>query len=159
MKRTLLYALVVVCGIGCFPFSSVGQTGNADEEAPPFACPLREAKAHVDSASLRLFGSQDLKLIISSQTDSLVKSTADAVITAVQKEADGSYEIVFNYEDFWFWLSGIEQPLVRPQQRVKKGEPIGKLHPGAKLEILLFDFETPADPLEYLPCFPAPPSN
>ena len=159
MIRTLLFSIIVVSGISLIPASTQAQTGSSDEEVPAFACPLRDAKAHVDSAALRLFGSQDLKLIISSATDSLVKSTADAVITAVQKEEDGSYEIVFNYEDFWFWLSGIEQPLVRPQQRVKKGEPIGKLHPGAKLEILLFDFETPADPLDYLPCFPKAPSN
>jgi hypothetical protein len=159
MIRTLLFSVIVVCGISLIPGIGNAQTGVSDADAPVFACPLRDAKAHVDSAALRLFGSQDLKLIISSQTDSVVKSTADAVITAVQKEADGSYEIVFNFEDFWFWLSGIEQPLVRPQQRIKKGEPIGKLHPGAKLEILLFDFETPADPLEYLPCFPKAPSN
>lgn len=159
MKRTLVPAIVVVCSIVLFPLSTKAQTGNGEGESPRFACPLREARAHVDSVALKLYGSQDLKLIISSTADSLVKSTADAVITAVQRETDGSYEIVFNYEDFWFWLSGIHEPLVRPQQRVKKGDPIGKLKPGAKLEILLFDFETPADPLEYLPCFPAPASN
>ncbi|MCR6719884.1 MAG: M23 family metallopeptidase [Chitinophagaceae bacterium] len=82
-----------------------------------------------------------------------MKSCADGIVATVQRDPDGTYGIVYSYEDFWFWISGVQQPLVRAQQRIKKGEVIGKLTPGVKLEILLFDFETPADPAAYLPCF------
>lgn len=151
--RTLLILMVVVCSNMMLPSELFSQTNN--EEAPSFACPLLQATRHADSASMRYAGSEERKLIISSATDSLVKSCADGVISAVQREPDGTYEIVYNYEDFWFWISGIQQPMVRAQQRIKKGQSIGKLTPGAKLEILLFDFETPADPAEYMECFGA----
>lgn len=144
--RTLISS-IIICGSLLFAANSFAQG------SPKFACPLSDARFHVDSAAAKYAGSEEIKLIISSDSDSLVKASADGVISAVQREPDGTWSIVYNYEDFWFWLSGIQQPLVRMQQRVKKGQAIGKLAVGAQLEILLFDFETPADPMEFLPCF------
>ena len=147
--RTLFLSIVVVCG-NLLCYSSL--RAQTAEDVPAFTCPLMQAVRHTDSAALRYEGSEERKLIISSPTDSLVKACADAVISTVQREADGTYGIVYSYEDFWFWVSGVQQPMVRAQQRVKQGQPIGRLLPGAKLEILLFDFETPVDPAEYLRC-------
>lgn len=124
--------------------------GGANELT--FACLLNKAQLHVDSASIRMYGTEERKMIISSETDSLVKAPASGVVYTVQRDSDGSYDIVFSHEDFYFWLSGIQKPLVRARQNLEKGQPLGVLRTGAKLEILLFENETPADPAEYLPC-------
>lgn len=150
--RTLFLIVVAVCSN--LLFSSVSFSQTDDIEIPSFACPLNDTKRLVDSVGIRYTGGEERKLVISSATDSLVKSCADGVVSAIQRDPDGTFEIVYNYDDFWFWISGVQQPLVRVQQRIKKGQVIGKLNPGARLEILLFDFETPTDPADYLPCFP-----
>lgn len=128
-------------------------SASAQDDSTAFSCPLQQARLHIDSASMKMAGTaQDLKMILSSDTDSLVKATADAVVFAVQRQADGTYEIVYSHEDYYFWVSGIDKPLVRAQQRVSRRQAIGTLAPGKKLEILLFEFETPVDPADYLPC-------
>jgi len=42
--------------------------------------------------------------------------------------------------------------MVRKDQKVKAGDPIGHLLPGQKIELLLYDFETPVDPKKYMTC-------
>jgi hypothetical protein len=49
-------------------------------------------------------------------------------------------------------LSGLSKPVVKKNQKIKMGEPIGYLHPGEKIELLLYDFETPLDPKKYMKC-------
>jgi hypothetical protein len=41
---------------------------------------------------------------------------------------------------------------VRKDQKVKTGDTIGHLLPGQKIELLLYDFETPVDPKKYMNC-------
>jgi hypothetical protein len=81
-----------------------------------------------------------------------VKACADAVISVVQKDEEGKMEIVFYHKNYWFWLSGVSKAVVRKDQKVKAGEVIGHLQPGEKLELLLYDFETPMDPKKYMKC-------
>ena len=56
------------------------------------------------------FGTKELKIVLTSLTDTLVKACTDAVISTIQKEADdGTWEIVFYHKDYWFWLSGLSK--------------------------------------------------
>ncbi len=97
-------------------------------------------------------GPKEMKIVLSSATDTLVKACADAVISVVQKDEEGKTEIVFYYKNYWFWLSGLSKAVVRKDQKVKAGEVIGHLQPGEKIELLLYDFETPMDPKKYMKC-------
>jgi hypothetical protein len=99
------------------------------------------------------FGTKELKIVLTSLTDTLVKSCADAVISTIQKDGDdGTWEIVFYHKDYWFWLSGLTKVVVRKDQKVKAGDILGHLETGKKIELLLYDFETPIDPKKYLKC-------
>jgi hypothetical protein len=97
-------------------------------------------------------GAAELKIVLSSATDTLVKACTDAVISVVQRDEEGKLEIVFFHKYYWFWLSGLSKAVVRKDQKVKTGEVIGHLKPGDKIELLLYDFETPIDPKKYMKC-------
>jgi len=42
--------------------------------------------------------------------------------------------------------------LVRRGDNVKTGQPLGYIPIGGKLEFLMYNFETPVDPVKYLDC-------
>jgi len=94
----------------------------------------------------------ELKIVLSSPTDTLVKACTDARVSSVQKDDDGKWEVVFFQKDYWFWLSGLTKAYVTKNQKVKTGQPLGYLEPGDKIELLLYDFETPMDPRKYMNC-------
>jgi hypothetical protein len=99
------------------------------------------------------FGKKELKIVLASATDTLVKACADAVISTIQRDADdGTWEIVFYHKNYWFWLSGLSKVVVRKDQKVKAGDTLGHLDTGKKIELLLYDFETPIDPKKYMNC-------
>ena len=99
------------------------------------------------------FGVKELKIVLSSSTDTVVKACADAVISTIQSDAeDGTWEIVFFHRDYWFWLSGLSKVVVRKDQKVKTGDILGYLDREKKIELLLYDFETQIDPKKYMKC-------
>lgn len=138
-----LYLLIL-----CIPSSLIAQK----KDLPQLACFLNSSIQHPPEKASINVGQAELKMIISSTTDSIVKACIDATISNVQKDEEGEWEIVFYYKDYWFWLSGISKPSVRKDQKVKTGDVIGILQPGQKLELLLYDFETPIDPKKYMNC-------
>ena len=150
MKGILFFCFVSIL----FPATGVAQD---ETEMPSFLCPLQNARPHVDSASIKMYGTAEKKLIISSDTDTLIKAPANVQVFTVQRDTDGTYEIVFSHNDYYFWLSGVNKSLVRAGQRLAKGEAVGILATGTKLEILLFEDETPVEPTDYLPCLLAKP--
>jgi len=97
-------------------------------------------------------GPVELKIVLSSPTDTLVKACTDARVSSVQKGDDGKWEVVFFQKDYWFWLSGLTKAYVTKNQKVKTGQALGYLEPGEKIELLLYDFETPVDPKKYMNC-------
>ncbi len=116
------------------------------------ACPLNNAIEHAPERPSFNQGHAELKIILSSSTDSLVKASADVVISIVQRDEDGNWEIVFNHKNYWFWLSGLTSTKVKKDQRLKTGETLGHLITGKKIELLLYDFETPVDPKKFMNC-------
>ncbi len=97
-------------------------------------------------------GMDELKLVLSSSTDTTVRAGMDAVISKVQRTQEGKWEVVYYHQDYWFWMSGISKVTVRPNQKVKAGDTIGINEPGEPVELLVYDFETPVDPKKYLKC-------
>ena len=116
-------------------------------------CLLNDA---VEAASVKPgvdIGATELKIVLSSPTDTLVKACADVVISNIQRDGDdGTWEVVFSRKNYWFWLSGLTKVYVKKGQRLKTGEVIGNLETGKRIELLLYDFETPLDPKKYMNC-------
>lgn len=129
------------------PFNLLAQK----KDSLHLTCLLNNATEHQEKQSVNL-GQKELKIILSSATDTLVKACTDAVISTIQRDEDGKWEIVFNRKDYWFWLSGLSKVTVRKDQKVKAGDTIGHLAAGQQLELLLYDFETPIDPKKYMNC-------
>ena len=138
-----LYLLILY-----FPSSLMAQK----KDLPQLLCFLNNSVQHTPEKAAVNLGPAEPKIILSSATDTLVKACIDATISNVQKDEEGKWEIVFYHKDYWFWLSGITKPSVRKDQKVKTGDAIGIQQPGQKLELLLYDFETPMDPKKYMHC-------
>ncbi len=131
----------------CLPLHLLAQK----KDSLRLICLLDNATEHQEKQGINL-GQKELKIILSSATDTLVKACADAVISTIQQDEEGKWEIVFYHKDYWFWLSGLSKAVVRKDQKVKTGDTIGILMPGQKIELLLYDFETPVDPKKYMNC-------
>lgn len=100
----------------------------------------------------RTDGQKELKLVLSSNTDTTVKAPMDGVISKVQRDQEGKWEVVFYHQDYWFWISGVSTVAVKPNQRVKSGQALGYNKTGEPVELLVYDFETPVDPKKFLRC-------
>jgi murein DD-endopeptidase MepM/ murein hydrolase activator NlpD len=70
----------------------------------------------------------------------------------VVQNDDGKWDVVFYYRDYYFWYSGLSKAIVRRNDNVKTGQSLGYIEPGGKLEFLMYNFETPMDPVRYLDC-------
>ena len=132
----------------CLPLTVLAQK----KDKLRLACLLDNATEHAPEKQAINLGPVEPKIILSSVTDTLVKACADVVINTVQRDEEGKWEIVFNHRDYWFWLSGLSKVVVKKDQKVKTGDILGHLETGKKIELLLYDFETPVDPKKYMKC-------
>ena len=142
-----MYNKYLLLALLCLPLQLLAQK----KDSLRLTCLLNNATEHEEKAAINL-GQKELKLILSSATDTLVKACTDAVISTVQRDEEGKWEIVFYRKDYWFWVNGVSKAMVRKDQRVKAGDAIGVIAPGEKIELLLYDFETPMDPKKYMQC-------
>ena len=100
------------------------------------ACLLNDAIELTEKQAVNL-GQKELKLVLASSTDTLVKSCADVVISTIEQDADdGTWEILFQQKNYWFWLSGLNKVVVRKDQKIKTGEVLGHLEIGKKIQLL-----------------------
>lgn len=133
-------------------------TGSVKAQSDSFrlACPLDQATMIPPAKDAIHFDPPDLCVVLMSRPDTLVKSVLDARVTNVEIDDEGKYGIVLfakvKGKDYYFWYTGLKKSLVSRHTVVKKGQPIGHLPPGDKVEILMFQFETPLDPSKYLDC-------
>jgi len=132
----------------CLPFTVLAQK----KDTLRLACPLNNATELPPEKQGINLGATELKIVLSSSTDTLVKACTDAVIGAIQRDDEGKWDVVFNHKNYWFWVSGLSKVVVRKDQKVKTGDILGHLMPGQKIELLLYDFETPIDPKKYMNC-------
>jgi hypothetical protein len=125
---------------------------SAQTDSIGLSCPLANAvEAPIEKKSYDLGISQP-KLILTSTSDTIAKACSAGIVTNVMKDEDGRWELMFQDNNHLFWYSGLKKVAVVKGQKIQKGEAVGLLKPGAKLELMLYDFETPLDPKLYLPC-------
>jgi hypothetical protein len=151
MKLSVLITSIVMASL-LLPTVSSAQKGRLQpKDSLILSCILQQA-TDITPKEKRGDAQQELKLVLSSNTDTVVKASMDAVISKVQRDQEGKWEIVYYHQDYWFWISGISKVAVKPNQRVKSGQALGYNQPGEPVELLVYDFETPVDPKKYLRC-------
>ena len=138
----------MVVAICFYCFSAAGQKNDSLK----LICPLNEAaETHAEKQSYSL-GGEEVKVVLTSATDTIVKACTKGTVTNVMPNGDGTWIVMFNSSDYLFVYSGITKPSAGKGQRLQSGETIGFLKPGAKLEFRLSDSESPLDPKKYLSC-------
>jgi len=115
-------------------------------------CPLNEAiEPPIEKKSYSL-GGEELKVVLTSPSDTIVKASTTAVITNIMREEGGTWTVMFNSADYYFLYSGITRTSVVKGQKVKTGEAIGSLKRGEKMILQIYDAETALDPRKYVNC-------
>jgi hypothetical protein len=144
--KTKGYLLVALF---CLPFSMLAQK----KDTLKLSCPLNDASEPPPEKQPYSLGIPDVKIILTSPTDTTVKAVIAGTITNVMQDEEGKWQIIFYNKDYYFWYSGISRSAVRKGQKLQNGQAIGYIQPGQKIELKVYDFETPLDPKKYLDCW------
>ncbi len=115
-------------------------------------CPLDEAMVVPPPKNTIHWDEPDLCIVIHSKPDTVAKACYAGRVSNVQLNDEGKWDVVFYYKDYYFWYSGLEKALVKKNENLKVGQPVGYIAKGGRLEMLLFKFETPLDPTKFLDC-------
>lgn len=136
--------------LAVLPVASIAQKKTTAVAPLRLLCPLNEASEVFEKQPYSL--GKELKIILSSLSDTTVKAGVNGTVTNLQQDEDRKWIVVFNFKNYYFWYGGITKPLVREDQKIKAGDPLGIIALGGKLELHIFDFETPLDPKKVLDC-------
>ena len=136
----------------CLPMLLMAQKTQKKDSLTGLVCPLNEAKEPPAEKQPYSLGVQELKVVLTSATDTSVKACTGGTITNVMRDEDGTWVIMFNSKDYYFLYSGVTRTSARKGQKLKAGEAMGYLNPGDKLILQIYDFETPLDPKKYVEC-------
>jgi hypothetical protein len=143
MKTPVYLLILFFCLPLCLP---------AQKDSLKLSCPLNDAVEPPPEKQPYSLGIPDVKIILTSPTDTTVKAVISGTITNVMRSEDGKWEIIFYNKDYYFWYSGIVKSVVSKGQKLQNGPAIGYIKPGQKIELKVYDFETPLDPKMYLDC-------
>lgn len=141
----------------CFAGLLVSGAGSAQDPIK-LRCPLDHATVVPPPKNQMQLDQVDLCIVLVSIPDTIVKACTAARITNVSPspDDDGKWDVVmfrkYNNKEYYFWYVGIDRSLVKRLENVKEGQPLGYVKSGNKIEMLMFDFETPVDPLKHMVC-------
>ena len=144
MKALVKYSLIVLLVL---PLNLVAQ-----KDSIWLVCPLNGATVVPPPKNAIRYDPPDLCVVLTSIPDTVVKACFTGRVTNVEQTEDGKWDVVFYYKDYYFWYSGLAKSIVKRNDNLKAGQPVGYITPGEKMELLLFNFETPLDPTKYLDC-------
>ena len=128
-----------------------GQTNKPKQEKLVLTCPFEHGSGREPKEAFT-WDSPDLKVILISKVDSVVRSCIKATVVKVEPAEEGYHEVVINVNDFYFWYYGLFKPIVTRGQTVNAGQSIGIYKLGTELEFRMFKFEDMQDPRELLEC-------
>ncbi|HQV05681.1 MAG: M23 family metallopeptidase [Chitinophagaceae bacterium] len=132
----------------CLPMSLLAQK----KDSVWLRCPLDEAVVVPPPKNVMQFDEPDLCIVLVSVPDTTVKAVVTGRVSNVVQNDDGKWDVVYYYRDFYFWYAGLSKVFVKRGNNVKTGDPLGTISKGGKLEFLMYNFETPMDPVRYLDC-------
>lgn len=122
----------------------------------PLLCPLEEASVVPPPRNAVKFDEPDLCIVLTSIPDTVVKALGSGRITNVENNEETGYGLVLfarvDGKEYYFWYTGMNKLLVKRNDTVKPGQPVGYISPGSRIELTMYEFETPVDPLKYLDC-------
>ncbi len=124
---------------------------QAQKDSLRLRCPIDKATVVPPSKENLKVNPDDLCVVIVSVNDTTVLACTGGRISNVEMN-EGKWDVVFYYKDYYFWYVGLASVDVRRNQVIKKGQAIGRVKSGETMEFLLFQFETPLDPMKYLDC-------
>lgn len=140
----------------CWLAILVPATLFAQNDSIRLACPLNDAVVVPPPKNAVKYDPPDLCIVLTSKPDTMVKAVINARVTNTEIDEDGKYGVVIfakiKNKDYYFWYTGLSKALVRRNDIVKLGQPIGYIQPGGKVEMLMYQFETQLDPSKYLDC-------
>ena len=121
------------------------------------SCPLTDAVLLPPPKNAIKYSEEDYCIVLVSNTpDTVVKAVFNGKITNTEFYEDTKNGVVFyskiNNKDYYFWYTGLNKLIVKRHDNVKAGQALGYISPGDKIELLMFQFETPVDPIKYLDC-------
>ena len=141
----------LLAAIGCLPVPLLAQ-----KDSIKLICPLNDAVVVPPPKNQVKLDEPDLCIVLMSIPDSIVKSVGTGRITNTENTEESGYGVVLfskiNGKEFYFWYTGMTKLLVRRNDVVKVGQPLGYISPGNKIELTMYEFETPIDPVKYLDC-------
>jgi len=137
----------LLAAISCLPVALYAQ-----QDSIWLQCPLNEAFVVPPAKNVIHYDEPDMCIVLVSKPDTIVKACFNGKVTNVEQTDDGKWDVVFYYKDYYFWYSGLSKSIVRRNDVLKIGQPVGYITPGDKIEMLLFKFETPLDPTRFLEC-------
>ena len=119
-------------------------------------CPLNDATIVPPPQHVIHYDQPDLCVVLQSVPDSVVKSVGVGRVTNTEFTEDSKGGVVLfvkiKGKDYYFWYTGMSKVLVKRNEVVKLGQPLGYVSPGERLELLMYEFEAPVDPVLYLDC-------
>lgn len=131
-------------------------SGYGQNNSFPLPCPLNEASVVPPPKNAVKFDEPDLCIVLTSVPDTIVKSIGTGRITNVENTEETGYGLVLfakvGGKEYYFWYTGMNKLLVKRNDVVKPGQPLGYISPGSRIELTMYEFETPVDPLKHLDC-------
>lgn len=144
IKLSLLVSLLL-------PVSLLAQKDNIK-----LLCPLNEATIVPPPKNVIHYEEPDLCVVLQSIPDTVVKSVGTGRVTNTEftEESKGGVVLFVKIQgkDYYFWYTGMSKLLVKRNDVVKLGQPLGYVSMGDRIELLMYEFETPVDPSLYLDC-------
>jgi multidrug efflux pump subunit AcrA (membrane-fusion protein) len=146
MKQLLAFAVLLVCTGPAF-----SQQGKIK-----LMCPLNEAIVVPPPKDVIHYDPADLCIVLQSIPDTVVKAVGTGTVTNIEYTEESKNGVVLfvksDGREYYFWYTGLKKLLVRRNEAVKAGQPLGYIDAGGKIELLMYEFETPVDPVKYLDC-------
>ncbi|MBK9568705.1 MAG: peptidoglycan DD-metalloendopeptidase family protein [Chitinophagaceae bacterium] len=128
----------------------------AQKESIRLICPLNDATIVPPPKNVIHFEEPDLCVVLQSVPDTIVKSVGIGRVTNTELTDDSKNGLVLfvkiNGKDYYFWYTGLNKLLVKRNDVVKLGQPLGYISPGESIELLMYEFDKPVDPTNYLDC-------
>jgi hypothetical protein len=128
------------------------RTGKPVKDSLQMTCLLQDAVEAPPKKKAYEMGVEQPMLRMTSTTDSLVKAGLTGTVSIVQSEGKGKMEVVYYFQDYYVWVSGLSKVNVVKNQKLKPDDIIGTLSKGDVLEIIITDYDTPVDPKKYINC-------
>lgn len=128
----------------------------AQKDSIKLLCPLNEAIVVPPPKNVIHYDESELCIVLQSIPDTIVKSVGTGRVTNTEFTEESKNGVVLfvkvNGKDYYFWYTGLDKLLVKRNDVVKIGQPLGYVASGQKIELVMYEFETPVDPVKYLDC-------